>query len=122
MSSFDTKIQKLKGHHAHSAPEAKIQIVSWQHEYALLSVKKEWLMHPNTQQLKEACLKSIEQIESVLANDRTKTQDERNALFGEKDAHNVYLALLSQTPDDIDSEQKSIEDKVDFELEVSDEN
>lgn len=79
-------------------------------------------MHPNTQQLKEACLKSIEQIESVLANDRTKTQDERNALFGEKDAHNVYLALLSQTPDDIDSEQKSIEDKVDFELEVSDEN
>lgn len=111
--TFDENIKKLKEKHARSKPETRERISRWEENMAHLKATKDWINHPNTRHLAQLCSEQIESINDTLANDEKIDQETRLALFKTKNAHITYLAVLTESPD---SEIKSIENKVDYEL------
>ena len=111
--TFDEKLIKLKQIHARSHPDALSYIKQWESRFAQLQVTKDWLQHPITQKLRELATEQIDRIVSVLANSKDLAEADRKAMFEQKEAHLIYLTLLTEDPT---SEIKSIESKVDAEL------
>lgn len=111
--TFEDKIKILKQIHSRSHPDAVSQISQWEDRFARLTAKKEWLNHPNTVELRNLVSEQIDLIVGVLAEKEDLTELERNKLFAQKNAHMVYLTLLTENPD---SEIKNIEQSVNVEL------
>lgn len=107
------KIERLKKIHAGSHPDALAHVRQWESRFAQLAIEKDWLDHPCTAKLRDMVIEQIEMIVSVLSNQEKLSEDERRAIFEQKKAHLLYLALLTNDPG---SEIKAIESQVDEEL------
>lgn len=110
---FEDKVAKLRGAHRRSAPEAIAQVNAWSEQFARLKGQKEWLEHPNTQELRHLAVEQIELIDSILCNQENLSEPDRCKYFAMKKAHQVYLSTLTLDPS---SEMKSIEESVNDEL------
>lgn len=110
---FDTKIAKLKAIHAYSDTSAQKSISEWAERMARLRVEKDWLDHPNAEELRTLATEQIDNIVSVLSNKKDLTDAERQGLLREKDVHFMYLGVLTADPE---SEMKVIESQVTEEL------
>lgn len=111
--TFDEKIEQLKRIHSKSAPEALEQIRSWEEKMVRLNAQKEWLNHPSTAYLRQVCVDQIININYKLISDSILSEIDRKALLAERGAHIVYLATLTEYPD---QEIKAIEKAVNNEL------
>lgn len=111
--TFEEKMKILKEMHSRSHPEAIAQIMDWEEKFARLQANLEWLGHPNTKELAQLAVEQISLINNSLANGEALSDVDRNKLFAQKNAHMVYLAVLSNDPQ---SEMRSIESSVDAEL------
>lgn len=111
--TIEEKIQRLKNMHAGSHPDALAQIRNWESRFAQLKITKDWLKHPITIELREMVIEKIEQAVQVLANTEDLSEVERRAIFEQKKAHLVYLAILTA---DVDGEIKAIERLVETEV------
>lgn len=107
------KIEKLKAQHTTSHSDAKQLIESWENRLAELETTKDWLQHPITQRLRELAEEQIQYISHLLASDENLSEPDRRALFREKQAHFVYLALMQTDPN---GEIKAIEENINYEL------
>lgn len=109
MATFFDKVTSLKKQFMYSGDtDALVQVAQWEDKFARLQVQKEWVIHPNTIELKNLVAEQIKNIVSTLANKEDLTQEDRLRLFAEKKCHLLYLALLS---DDPSSEMEMLEQK-----------
>lgn len=114
MNEFTDKIKRLKKLHAHSAEDAKQQIEQWETQMSRLKITQEWLNHPETKSLRNLTVSQLNAVVSRLANDAEMDDTTRAALFQVKSALLVYLAVLTNNPEE---DMKEVESSVDFELE-----
>lgn len=111
--TLDEKIKALKKKTKGYNPEAIAIVDEWEDKYARLNAQAEWIEHPNTKELLALALEQIASIDSLLSEKEDITMDDRMKLFALKKAHLVYVSVLSANPE---SEIKSIESSVDYEL------
>lgn len=111
--TFEEKMKTLREIHARSHPEAIAQLSQWEDSFARLQATSEWLQHPNTTNLRKIAEEQIKMISDVLAEKEDLGESERKVLFAMKKAHLVYMAVLTENPD---NQIKSIEQSVDAEL------
>jgi hypothetical protein len=111
--TFEEKIKTLREIHSRSHPDAVQQISQWEDKFARLRARKDWLEHPNTMELRNLATEQIDIIVGILAEKEDLSDDDRKKLFAQKQAHLVYLTVLT---DDPESEIKSVESSVDAEL------
>ena len=111
--TFDEKMSVLKKMHARSAPEALEQLKSWEEQMQRLQIKLDWYQHPATKELRELARTQIQAANDVLANKEDLTEEDRKAIIKMKNAHMVYLAVLSEDPE---KEIQTIENFVENEL------
>ena len=113
--TFDEKISKLKKLHSVWDPDAKKMIEGWQEAVGNLKFKKGWLELKPTIALRDLAAQQISAISSRLAGEPDLDEIERKLLFKLKDAHTVYLAVLTDDPAD---QIQQIEGMVDENLET----
>lgn len=108
--SLEEKIAFLRK--KHKDPAALAQINDWESRLGRIQFDKDWLNHPNTNQLKEISIEEIERIDQILSNTRGLPEIERESLFAAKEAHMRYLDTLTGNLE----EAKTIERQVDYEM------
>ncbi len=112
--SFEEKIKTLKQIHARSSPDAINLVAQWEDRFARLQAQSEWLKHPNTMSLRNLVVEQIDLLVGILAEKEDMTELERARFFAQKQAHLIYLTVLTEDPD---SQIKTIEAAVENELE-----
>lgn len=111
--TFEEKIKRLRERHAHSHIDARQQISKWEEDYAILKAQADWISHPTTVKLLEIASEQIKNISVILHTNEKLSDLERANLFAQKKAHLVYVAILSEKPEE---QLKTIEDLVISEL------
>ena len=111
--TFEDKVIALKKMHIKSHPDALRQIKGWENSMAKLEVQRDWIAHPNTQELRDVATEQLNAIKTELSTNRDLSEDRREALFEAQDAHMAYLAVLTVDPE---SEINSLESEIDNEL------
>lgn len=111
--TFEDKMIALKRMHKDSNHDSLRKIKEWESRMGNLEVQRDWLAHPNTQELRDIALNQTQAIKHELSTNRDLTNERREGLFEAQELHLAYLAVLTVDPA---SEISSLESEVDFEL------
>lgn len=85
----------------------------WRQELFKLRAEESFISHPVTKELVRMIQDQVAFIESTLATNRSLSEIERHELFGQKDAHEIYLSFLNKNPSEaIASLDKEIEEDI----------
>jgi hypothetical protein len=106
--SSEEKLKALRELHAHSSPEAIVQINQWENELLKLKFESDWLEHPNAIKLRDVLTSQLDRINDVLSNNENLSADDRKAYFKNKDLILILMATLSSNKEQIASIDRSL--------------
>ena len=95
------------------AEDSKEILQGYQDDLVNLRIEDEWLKNPNTIKLKEIVLSQLNSSNSHLIGNEDLDSESRSIIYKHKEMLLVFLAVLTN---DAESELKTLESKINYEL------